>query len=301
MPVDSGLVQIIARQNEKKKEDRDPFNLIMKGLSVANQVYGIKGAADKMELMKLSNQQGQKQTEFSNKAELAAKGLMIDEAGNIVDDPNSSFYKMRMRKNEPDQTAKSIKELQLQALQQKKDESKQGKMLPASEAVNIGGANASFKALEEASKAFESNKDISGPYKGMISKGQGFFEIGDVGRRAKAFDAQTLANAQIIGKYLEGGKMTDSDIDRYKKILPNIGDSPEVAQKKIIIVQNLIAQKQQSEKQALEQAGYNTKSLNVSDVQEGPNVRKNSGKGEDLAEKILLQRQGLKSAIPKGK
>ena len=51
MPVDSGLVQIIARQNEKKQEDRDPFNIIMKGLNVANQVYGIKSAADKMELM----------------------------------------------------------------------------------------------------------------------------------------------------------------------------------------------------------------------------------------------------------
>lgn len=159
-----------------------------------------------------------------------------------------------------------------QAGQQRKLEAEKLQKIPASIAQEIGGANASISALEEARKSFQANQDISGPWQGMASRGAAQFEIGELGKRAKAFDAQLKLNAQTIGKYLEGGKMTDSDIERYKSMLPNLNDSPDIAAIKSQQIENMIAQKQQSEKEGLLQAGYNVGQIETGEIGQNPNV-----------------------------
>lgn len=179
-----------------------------------------------------------------------------------------------------------------------------GKQIPASEAVNIGGANAAYKALDDIKGAFSSNQDISGPLQGYVSSVMAKGEIGDTGKRAKTFEAQQKAQAQIIGKYLEGGKMTDSDIERYKSMLPSMYDSSDAAEKKAQVIQNLIAQKQQAELEGLKAAGYNTGTLEGSPVGNNPNLRTKSDRGSvapplttqqyDEAEKAWKRRLEIK-------
>jgi len=136
-----------------------------------------------------------------------------------------------------------------------------GKQLPAAQAISFGEANASFDALQAANNEYLKNQDLTGPIQGKISQGKALLEVGEAGKRAKSFDAQLKLNAQTIGKYLEGGKLTDADIDRYKSMLPSLYDSPEVANKKTILLQNLIAKKQKAEKEVLAQTGFNVEGI----------------------------------------
>ena len=166
------------------------------------------------------------------------------------------------------------KQLAANALKQKSEEkaAKQGKQLPISTLEAFGDSQASIKALDESQKSFEANKDIAGPLISVGTKFKKWGEIGDVGQQAKSFDAELQLNAQVIGKYLEGGKMTDSDIVRYKQMLPNLSDSYEVAQKKIQLIKNKIAQKQSSQLNAMKAAGYDVGSLEAPVVGPNPNI-----------------------------
>jgi len=150
----------------------------------------------------------------------------------------------------------------------------QGKQLPAAQAIPFGEANASFDALQAANNEYLNNQDLTGPIKGKISQGKAYLELGEAGKRAKSFDAQLKLNAQTIGKYLEGGKLTDADIDRYKAMLPSLYDSPEVANKKTILLQNLIAKKQKSEKEVLAQTGFNVEGIKTKNLLEQKSIVK---------------------------
>ena len=46
--------------------------------------------------------------------------------------------------------------------------------------------------------------------------------------------------AQVVGKFLEGGKLAEGDIARYRKLLPDINDTREVAQRKLDNVKDLM-------------------------------------------------------------
>ncbi len=154
-----------------------------------------------------------------------------------------------------------IQEQELDIKKKKKalDEEKSGKTIPATEAAGFGGSDASLQALDNVASAFTSNKDLTGPIQGKLSGLLAAGEIGESGKRAKSFDAQLKINAQNIGKYLEGGKLTDADIDRYKQMLPNLGDSEDVAKQKVELVKGLIQSKKNNELAGLKSAGYNTR------------------------------------------
>lgn len=61
---------------------------------------------------------------------------------------------------------------------------------------------------------------------------------------------------QIIGKSLEGGVLRKEDEIKYEKILPRIGDPPEVAASKIEGLKQTLTQKRQDLLSSLEDAGY---------------------------------------------
>lgn len=136
-----------------------------------------------------------------------------------------------------------------------------GKIVPANDALQAGSVEASLAALDDVSNNLANNKDIIGPAQGRLSSLQALGEFGETGKRAKVLRGNLRTNAQIIGKYLEGGKLTDSDIARYEQMLPGLNDSEEVAQNKIASLQRLIAQKQNSELNTLQSAGYDTNQM----------------------------------------
>jgi hypothetical protein len=75
--------------------------------------------------------------------------------------------------------------------------------------------------------------------------------------------ADTMKAAQIIGKYLEGGKMTDTDVIRYQKLLPAISDTPEVAVAKMNDLRNMIEKKQANRIETFNAQGYNTQGYGI--------------------------------------
>ena len=101
--------------------------------------------------------------------------------------------------------------------------------------------------LESTLKTYE-NK--TGPIRGRISQ-----------RNVNDPDAQGLNSelgiaAQVIGKALEGGKLAEGDIARYKSMLPAITDTPATAKKKIDNVRRLLQSQKAIKSQALSAGGY---------------------------------------------
>ena len=280
------------RAKQQEAPAKDPLDQILKGLNIAAGVFGIKEAYDKGQALKQSREESAAQQpsiieQQKQAAEMGSLNLARAKAGGLteaekislgkdfipssVQTPGSIkfmlqnqggnyepvYFQPRPKEKMVDEYANELKAIRLQ-------EAKAGKSLPAAQAEALGDANASYQALESSNQAFKKNAGISGPIQGVISNFLARGETGETGRAAKAFNAQLKLNAQSIGKYLEGGKLTDADIDRYKEMLPNIYDSPEIAQNKTQLLQELISRKQQGQVESLGQAGYNVKNIKIS-------------------------------------
>lgn len=142
-------------------------------------------------------------------------------------------------------------------LQQFMAKAGKGKELPISEVEKISGAQTSQAGLEDLKNMIAGNQDLFGPGKGQMASIQGFFGVGDTGQKAASIKAQLSQIAQIIGKGLEGGKLTDQDILRYERMLPALGDNPNVIKDKLASLQRLIEQGRSSSVQNANRAGYN--------------------------------------------
>ena len=83
---------------------------------------------------------------------------------------------------------------------------------------------------------------------------------------AKLLEAETLKAAQNIGRYMEGGKLADKDIERYRMMLPNITDTPEVAKGKAAAVREMVESKHGKSLESLGAQGYNTAGFEIPSV-----------------------------------
>jgi hypothetical protein len=63
---------------------------------------------------------------------------------------------------------------------------------------------------------------------------------------------------QVIGKALEGGVLRKEDEVKYEKILPTIGDAPDVAKAKLDGLEKALVQRRQRTLESLADAGYET-------------------------------------------
>lgn len=153
------------------------------------------------------------------------------------------------------------KRLGIKKSQKELNTEKAGKILPAVQTAEMGSAESSVAALNDVSDLFKQNSSIVGPGQGLVSGIAGSLQAGDTGKRAAILNSQLQQRAQIIGKYLESGKLAEGDIKRYLKMLPNLRDAPEVAQGKINSLNRLIAQKQQADLSNFSNAGYDTSNI----------------------------------------
>lgn len=133
-----------------------------------------------------------------------------------------------------------------------------GKQLSQSTAQTLSNANYAVEQLNSLQKIVDVNKDIFDPTMGRLAGAAATFEIGELGKRGAKLEAEMGSIAQEIGRYLEGGKLAEGDIGRYKKMLPRLGDSAETVKSKIDSLRQKIAAKQAAELKALKGAGYNT-------------------------------------------
>lgn len=130
-----------------------------------------------------------------------------------------------------------------------------GSKLTSEQTQILSGYDSGDKQLQEIEKRIDENSAIMGPIYGRVSGGLGY------GTAAKAFDARMKLAAQDIGKSLEGGKLAEGDVPRYREMLPNITDTPEVAKEKIAILREQIATKRQAAINTFGAGGYNVSKL----------------------------------------
>lgn len=132
------------------------------------------------------------------------------------------------------------------------------KIIPAGETAALGSADASIESLKDLQKFTAENSNEFGPARGLMNRGAAYFGVGKSGENARVIDSYLKQRAQVIGKYLEGGKLTDQDILRYQQQLPTQGYSPEVINAKISSLQRQIEQKKKGELASFQKAGYDT-------------------------------------------
>ncbi len=130
-----------------------------------------------------------------------------------------------------------------------------GKALPATQVKDLSDMQDTLLKLDELEGM------ITGEYGGYFGPIQGGV-AGDiaqsVGLSGERSTIQSITNvlAQSMGKALEGGKLTDADIERYRQMLPNLKDTPGNALKKLQMVRQMITQQVQSQTSGYQTAGY---------------------------------------------
>lgn len=126
-----------------------------------------------------------------------------------------------------------------------------GQKLPAGNAKELGEATAAVQNAQELYKSWNSDAGSAGSW--LMS-----FLPGTAARR---YGDKKKAAAQVIGGYLEGGKLTETDFDRYINMLPEESDGKKRAEEKISAIVSLIAKRQSQQKKALAGSGYNVSGI----------------------------------------
>lgn len=205
-----------------------------------------------------------------------------------------------------DKEAKSTdiayKKAAIDALKKKTNAKEGGKIIPAGESTNFAGAKSAVKELEDYNKLLGTVEDISGPVGHLKGDIMGFLQVGDTGKRAAAADAAAGKVAQVLGTYLEKGKLTDNDYAKYQKMLPTRRDTPEVRNAKTLVLKRLVAQRQNEELGTAGQAGYNVENIPLMEVPEEVNLspkKSNSGLLKGKPDFSKMTDEQLKSYVGK--
>jgi len=127
-----------------------------------------------------------------------------------------------------------------------------GKPIAGDQAKSLEEIASSGAALDDLKKMIQDNPESFGPVVGQM-------KYVPYANKAKSLDAQIGIIAQNIGKSLEGGKLTDQDIIRYRSMLPQLTDPPELAVQKLDNVQRMLSQRQAATYDTLLRAGYNVR------------------------------------------
>ena len=127
-----------------------------------------------------------------------------------------------------------------------------GKVLPPATLMAVQDGRQIPNMLGELRQEIQSQRHLFDPIKGTLSS------LNPYNENVQTLNAKLTATAQVVGKYLEGGVLRQEDVPKYRKMLPNIGDTPAVAEQKLNYVQNLVDQKTRSYVEAFQASGYDT-------------------------------------------
>lgn len=155
----------------------------------------------------------------------------------------------------------------------------EGKVIPSTAVDSLSRADAALKQLDALEDAVKNKGAAFGPFMGKIKAANPYDEEG------QAIDSLFNSGAQDIGTYLEGGKLTDVDFPKYKKMVGGLGNTPETAINKIQIMRQKVLQKRQAELDTLSKAGYASQGIGRKEVSDSPQVLKPAAVAAPLAER----------------
>ncbi len=151
------------------------------------------------------------------------------------------------------------------------------KMLPPDKVLSVNEGNAIPTMLQDIRSTIGSNQGAFGPVMGRLSA------LNPYNEKATTIDAQMRAAAQSFGRYMEDGVLRKEDEDKYRKMFPQLGDTPQVAKNKLDIVERLLGERQNSNIAALKQSGYDVSGVEKGlSVPKAPAILSSTGKNGDL-------------------
>lgn len=124
------------------------------------------------------------------------------------------------------------------------------KQLPSDKVLLVNQGNLIPNQLKDIEETIVNNQSSFGPIAGRLSA------LNPYNEKSGAIDAQMRVAAQSFGRYMEGGVLRKEDEDKYRKMFPQLGDTPEMAKNKLAIVNRLLVEKQRSDVDALGSSGY---------------------------------------------
>ena len=139
--------------------------------------------------------------------------------------------------------------VELEKARQKREQDLEGRPTPATQAVNLGDTLSSVTQLDKLmTTAGEAGVSFT-----PLDKIQA---LNPWATEHQAMQQLTAATKQLIGKGLEGGVLRKEDEYKYEKIIPKLGDTRPVLQRKYNQLRDMLANKYMSTRQALGYAGF---------------------------------------------
>lgn len=158
-----------------------------------------------------------------------------------------------------------------------------GKALAAEQTDRLASNKAALAMIDDLKQTIGSNNDYFGPVAGRLSG----LNVKD--SRAQGIKALSEKATQVIGKALEGGKLTDADVNRYRHVVPQLSDSPETAMEKVALLERMIHQRNAADIETFQQAGLNVANFGTpqtpNDIDIHHPKEKGKGKGIELGTK----------------
>lgn len=197
----------------------------------------------------------------AKKAEMEAKKQleMLDQEAKRAD----INYKTQQGKKletmaplEKEKTFAEIRKINAEAAKSKKETAQPiGKQISAKDVATFNEGNQIPTMLNDVKQIIASNADMFGPVAGRKASYNPYNE------RAQTADASLRTASQSFGRFMEGGVLRKEDEEKYRKMFPQLSDTPEVAANKLEIVNRLLVNKQNSTIDALKRSGYNVSGI----------------------------------------
>lgn len=131
------------------------------------------------------------------------------------------------------------------------------KELPANQINELSDLDTAMQSVDSLLQSF--NRDIaSGELTDqLVSRGEKYIPNSTTAQ----YQNDANVTAQTVGLILENGKLGEADLPRYKAMLPQPGDSPETAARKVAVIKDLLRKKQGNRRSALGSGGFKTPTL----------------------------------------
>lgn len=133
-----------------------------------------------------------------------------------------------------------------------------GRQVTSGDAGDIAEFNTALDDIAAVREALAGNKATGAAAQVGASLPNAVTEFTGWGSDAKQKQAVIDRVKQVIGKALEGGVLRKEDEAKYTKILPTIGDPPDVVAAKLDGLEEAIQRRQERKIDALDSAGYDT-------------------------------------------
>lgn len=135
-------------------------------------------------------------------------------------------------------------------------EATKGKQLTGPLLTELSDATSAMKSLMGISSTIDSG--VTNPFWGSVAQ---IWGIGKLWGKKQVAISDLMSVAQVVGRYLEGGKLAEGDSGRYAKMLPNITDTDDVAKTKLKHIYQLVVDRNEQNIQTLKASGYDTTGL----------------------------------------